>query len=190
MQPEQVRDLVTNASNKQTKETIVDLWEYVRRKGKKEGFVEGKHEGLVEGERTGLVKALLRALPARFGQLPASARKRIEAADEPQLAAWVDAMMTALSLTALLDTPPHARATNTPSADHLRKPSTTASARRTAKSTTRSPATSGNRSPATSANRSPATSGNRSPATSANRSPATSANRSRAKAPSRAAGPS
>lgn len=60
---------------------------------------EARREGLQEGERT----LLLRLLRARFGELPAAAVARVEAAEVAELEQWGERVLSALSLNEVLD---------------------------------------------------------------------------------------
>jgi hypothetical protein len=69
-------------------ETIAD---WLRRTGRQEGRQEGQRD------------LLLRMLQVRFGEVPEASRRRVEAADEAELQAWVDRLFTAGSIAELLD---------------------------------------------------------------------------------------
>jgi hypothetical protein len=73
-----------------------------RREGKLEGKLEGKREGKLEGKREGKSDALKRLLAHRFGDLPAWANARIDAATGDQIDAWLDGIFGAETLDALL----------------------------------------------------------------------------------------
>jgi predicted transposase YdaD len=62
---------------------------------------EGRNEGRAEGERS----LLLRLLRSRFGELPAEAMARIEAASVTELERWGDRVLTAKTLDEVLDPP-------------------------------------------------------------------------------------
>jgi predicted transposase YdaD len=69
--------------------------------GRTEGRAEGRAEGRLEGERA----LLLRLLRARFGELPAAALRRIEAAESATLERWGERVLTAGSLAEVLEDP-------------------------------------------------------------------------------------
>jgi hypothetical protein len=71
------------------------------REGRNEGLREGRNEGVLAGER----KVLLRQLRARFGELPAAALARIEAAGEVELDLWSDRVLAARTLEDVLGPP-------------------------------------------------------------------------------------
>ena len=63
---------------------------------------QGREQGLAEG-KTETLRSVLHLLAAkRFGPLDAAAETRIRDADAPRLERWVDAVLTAPSLRALL----------------------------------------------------------------------------------------
>jgi hypothetical protein len=62
---------------------------------------EGRDAGRREGER----RVLLRQLRARFGELPAAAVARVEAADVAELERWADQMFAAKTLDEVLAKP-------------------------------------------------------------------------------------
>jgi hypothetical protein len=70
-------------------------------KGRIEGLAEGTTKGRAQGERA----TLLLVLQTRFGELPAAAVARIEAADGTTLERWVRRSVTAPSLAEVLDEP-------------------------------------------------------------------------------------
>ena len=64
-------------------------------------------EQLIEkGEKKGLRGALLRQLQRRFGPLPAPVRERVEQAPPADLERWLDQVLTASTLTEVLDGAP------------------------------------------------------------------------------------
>jgi hypothetical protein len=77
--------------------TMQNTWE----KAREEGHKEGRREGRKEGE----LNLLLRLLRARFGELPATTVARVEAADVAALERWGERVLTAQSLTDVLDDP-------------------------------------------------------------------------------------
>jgi hypothetical protein len=76
-------------------------YEIHQQKLRDEGHKEGRDEGRKEGER----RVLLRQLRARFGELPAAAVARIEAADVAELERWADRVLAAKTLDEVLAEP-------------------------------------------------------------------------------------
>lgn len=76
-------------------------FEEYERKRREEIIQEGRQEGRSEGER----HLLLRLLRTRFGELPAAAIARIEAADVPDIERWGERMFGAQTLDEVLDEP-------------------------------------------------------------------------------------
>lgn len=68
---------------------------------KRQWLAEGRAEGRAEGE----AKALVRLVEKRFGPLSVTQRDRIQAADSSMVEAWLDRLLEAPSLEALLDPP-------------------------------------------------------------------------------------
>jgi hypothetical protein len=80
------------------------------RKWKREGERESRREGEREGKLEGKREALKRLLAHRFGELPAWASSRIDAATGGQVDVWLDGILDATSSTDLLgpeQAPPH-----------------------------------------------------------------------------------
>jgi hypothetical protein len=75
------------------------------REGRNEGIREGRSEGIREGRKEGECSLLLRQLRARFGELPAAAIARIEAADMVDLERWGERVLGAQTLPEVLDDP-------------------------------------------------------------------------------------
>ncbi len=75
-------------------------------RGKAEGLERGKAEGLERGKAEGLergkAEGLTRLLERRFGPLPATARDRLAAAGPGELDSWLDRVLDADSLDAVL----------------------------------------------------------------------------------------
>ncbi|MFT3766212.1 MAG: hypothetical protein QM820_11970 [Minicystis sp.] len=93
---------------------IIKLLEDTARKGEKEIKVsvldQLRQEGREEGRREGGARLLLAQLAARFGAVPAKAKARVLAADDPMLSAWAIRMLTAPTLVdAIADAPPRKR---------------------------------------------------------------------------------
>ena len=78
-----------------------DYQQKLRAEERKEGRKEGRDEGRTEGERI----LLLRQLRARFGELPAAAVARVEAADVALLERWGERVLGAKTLAEVLDEP-------------------------------------------------------------------------------------
>ena len=72
------------------------------RRGQREGRAEGRLEGEARGEAKGEAKALIRLAERRFGPLPADACNRILSTDAPTVEIWLDRLMDAPSLDAVL----------------------------------------------------------------------------------------
>lgn len=77
----------------------VDAW---TQKWKREGLLEGKREG----KREGKTEALQSLLTARFGRLPSWAAARLAGATVDQLDVWLNGVLQAETLEALLGDPP------------------------------------------------------------------------------------
>jgi hypothetical protein len=65
-------------------------------------YAEGEVKGKTEGKAEGKAESLKRLLARRFGQLPAHAEQRIDAAPVAQLDAWLDRIFDAASLEDLI----------------------------------------------------------------------------------------
>ena len=61
-------------------------------------FGEGKAEGLIEGRMEGRVELILELLARRFGPLPDSIQTRVRCAQEMELGALTERMLTAQTL--------------------------------------------------------------------------------------------
>lgn len=66
--------------------------------GRKIGLEEGLKEGLKEGLHQGQAKLLARQIERRFGPLTPAHQQQLANADEAQLEAWADAVLTAQSV--------------------------------------------------------------------------------------------
>ena len=73
-----------------------------REAGREEGHQAGREEGRAAGTRYALAATLHKLLHLRFGGVPAAAAMRIEAAPTPELERWIEGVLTAESLEALL----------------------------------------------------------------------------------------
>lgn len=69
-----------------------------RDKGREEGRAEGIQVGLAQGRLHGEAAVLMRMLSKRFGPLPDTIVRRIEAADTPMIERWVDRVLDARAL--------------------------------------------------------------------------------------------
>jgi hypothetical protein len=78
--------------------------EAVRAEGRQEGHAVGRQEG----RRETRIEDLKRLLTRRFGELPAWAIARVEGATLDRLEVWLDEILDAATLEALLDAPPAA----------------------------------------------------------------------------------
>jgi hypothetical protein len=65
-----------------------------RLEGKEEGRLEGKEEGRLEGK----IETLLLLLRSKFGEVPRDVEARIHAAQESELLAWSERVLTAATL--------------------------------------------------------------------------------------------
>jgi hypothetical protein len=101
--PEELLTQLLEAAGKDAEEEIVNVADQLREEGRRKGLAEGVAKGVVEGVAKGQRKVLLRLLRARFGALPEPVMARIRAADEAQLDAWADRVLTAPTLEAVLD---------------------------------------------------------------------------------------
>ena len=79
-----------------------DYQRKLRSEGRKKGRKEGRREGRKEGER----RLLLRQLRSRFGELPAAAVARIEAADIADIERWGERILGARTLAEVLEGQP------------------------------------------------------------------------------------
>jgi hypothetical protein len=75
----------------------------VERLGHEKGLQEGRQQGLQEGARQAEIRMLLRQLEQRFGPVPEAVRSRIAEAGVEELETWLDRVVTAPSLDAVLD---------------------------------------------------------------------------------------
>lgn len=66
--------------------------------GLEEGRQEGRQEGQREGVQQGAARMLLQQLEAKFGELTAEQRHRVETADAETLLEWSQRLLTAQSL--------------------------------------------------------------------------------------------
>ncbi len=61
----------------------------------------GMEQGMQQGLRAGKLQVVTRQLVARFGELPASAKARLDAATDDELDAWTQALLSAPSIDAV-----------------------------------------------------------------------------------------
>jgi predicted transposase YdaD len=78
------------------------LAQTLRQEGRQEGWQAGRQEGWQEGRQEEAARLLKRQLLRRFGPLPEGIAARIDAADLPTLEAWIDRVLDAESLAAVL----------------------------------------------------------------------------------------
>ena len=69
-------------------------------------FVKGEAKGKAEGKTEGKAEGIKRLLVRRFGPLPPWAEERIAAAPAAQLDAWLDALLDADSVAAIIGPEP------------------------------------------------------------------------------------
>lgn len=74
------------------------------RLAKAEGIEQGMLQGMQQGMQRGQARMLVRQLTRRFGELPAWALARIDAASEADLEIWADAVLSATSIDSVLAT--------------------------------------------------------------------------------------
>lgn len=74
----------------EAKDTMMTLAEQFEARGRAEGIARGK----AEGERN----VLLRLLAIKLGEVPETARQRIDAADEAELIRWAERVLSAGSV--------------------------------------------------------------------------------------------
>ena len=79
--------------------TSKEMWEAQQRE---RVFAEGKREGELEGEREGKRKTLIKLLTLKFGDLAGPDIRRIEDAEAVVLEAYLERVLTADSITAVL----------------------------------------------------------------------------------------
>ena len=73
-----------------------------RKEGRQEGRREGLQEGLEQGHRQAEIELLTRVIERKFGVVPGWAHARLQSASSEQLLLWVDRVLTAESVEALL----------------------------------------------------------------------------------------
>ncbi|MEZ4475245.1 MAG: Rpn family recombination-promoting nuclease/putative transposase [bacterium] len=108
--PERLKLIFEEAVGAPGKEVVVTIAEQLIEKGIEKGIeiglVRGREEGLEEGREEGQRASLRRLMERRFGPLSAAAEARVAAAGAGHLDAWLDAILVAPSLEALLDITP------------------------------------------------------------------------------------
>lgn len=109
-----VRKLVESAAAKGQEEIPMDVFDQMEekglRRGLKQGLKEGRKQGIEEGRRDALAGLLLQQLAARFGGVPARVRAQILAAGHDDLSRWGLRVLTAPTLSEVLDDAAPARA--------------------------------------------------------------------------------
>ncbi|WP_416396651.1 DUF4351 domain-containing protein [Allohahella sp. A8] len=78
----------------------VKEWSHLHRQA---GLKEGLEQGLERGIELGEARTLKRLLTKRFGELPADVLQQIDSATLVQLEVWLDRVLDADSLAAVLD---------------------------------------------------------------------------------------
>jgi flagellar biosynthesis/type III secretory pathway protein FliH len=99
-----IREPATNEEDDVSAEIRAWFEDYERKlraEERNEGLNEGRNEGRKEGERN----LLLRQLRARFGELPAAAVARIDAAEIAEIERWGERVLAAQTLAEVLDEP-------------------------------------------------------------------------------------
>jgi hypothetical protein len=99
--PEELVKLLGKALDKEGKAEMASVAEQLLEQGRR----EGENTGLVRGRR----EILLELLTARFGELPAPAVARVNAADVGQLGAWAKRVLSAQTLADVLGSDGRAR---------------------------------------------------------------------------------
>jgi len=97
-----ISDLLLEAGQG-AQEDVVDFMAEIKRMMRDEVKLEGKREGIREGKREGSAAILLDLLAARFGKVPVAVQARVEAADEKVISTWAVRVLTAGTLTEVLD---------------------------------------------------------------------------------------
>jgi predicted transposase/invertase (TIGR01784 family) len=83
-------------------DVVSTLAEKLIEEGEKRGLEKGRQEGLQTGLQTGRKEAVRRLIELKFGAIGAQAIARIEAADEAQLARFMERLLTAASVDVVL----------------------------------------------------------------------------------------
>ena len=79
--------------------TIAEKWEA---EGEARGRAQGKAEGKAEGRAQGKAETLRKLLTLRFGELSEASELRIASASEEELDRWVERVLTADTLNAVI----------------------------------------------------------------------------------------
>jgi hypothetical protein len=98
-------------NNQQVKEEAMTLADQIREWGREEGLElglergreQGREQGREEGLRLGRIDSLRRIIQLRFGPVPPAVDARIASATQPQLAAWMDAVLDARTINDVFD---------------------------------------------------------------------------------------
>lgn len=103
LRAEKVGKLLLKATGPRAQEVIVTFLDEIERKGERRGERKGERKGEIKGERRGRAKTLLELLAMRFGPVPAGASEQIMAADEAALTRWTARVLTASTLSGVMD---------------------------------------------------------------------------------------
>ena len=87
----------------EAEEIFMTTADRLREQGRNLGVTEGITQGIAQGVTQGIAITLTRLLNLRFGPLPAAALARIQAAAPEELERWTDSVLTAASLTEVLE---------------------------------------------------------------------------------------
>jgi predicted transposase YdaD len=96
---DQVRRRVIETVGVDAEKAMATIAEQLRQEGRQLGRREGEAKGRQEERR----RVLLKLLRVRFGEIPADALARVEAADAEQLDRWAERVVTAESLDEVLN---------------------------------------------------------------------------------------
>lgn len=77
------------------KERVVEWTREWERQGLEKGMQKGLQKGMGRRRREGERRMLVRLLERKFGALDAEARRRIEKADDEELLAWSENLLSA-----------------------------------------------------------------------------------------------
>jgi predicted transposase YdaD len=96
--PERLRGLLPEGRGAEIEEAVMNWFQQGIADGERRGENRGRTEGRREGERAAEQRLVLKLLRLRFGELPAPAVARIDAAEVPELELWAERLVTASSL--------------------------------------------------------------------------------------------
>jgi hypothetical protein len=88
-------------------ERIESWFDEATRKGMQAGIQQGIMQGMEAGQLEGQARIVSKLLKLRFGALPPEAVERLEGANQGELDAWSEAVLTAPSLAAVFDPARH-----------------------------------------------------------------------------------